>query len=329
MKLATLNDGNRDGELLVVSRDMKRAVSAKGCAATLQLALESWTTGERQLRELAKSLEAGACPGAFDLDATKLAAPLPRSYQWLDASAFHSHGDLMEKVFGVDPLPEKHQIPLMYQGGSDDFLGAHDDVPVPSAALGIDFEAEVGIILDDVPMGVAADRALEHVKLIVLINDVSLRALAAREMKSGFGWIQAKPSSSFSPVAVTPDELGAAWRDGRVHLPVHVHWNGKWFGSPNAGAMGFSFGRLIEHAARTRRLRAGTIIGSGTVSNPNFREIGSACIAERRGIELVDHGAPRTEFMKFGDTVRIEVLDERGQSVFGAIDQRIVQAPVA
>ena len=329
MKLATLNDGTRDGELIVVSRDLKQAVSAKECISTLQRALETWATSRTGLQELADSLESGSCPGMFGLDTARLAAPLPRAYQWLDASAFHSHGDLMEQVFGLDPLPEKHEIPLMYQGGSDDFLGARSAVMVPSEALGIDFEAEVGVIVDDVPMGVPAARALDHVRLVVLLNDVSLRALAAREMKTGFGWIQAKPSSGFAPVAVTPDELDAAWRDGRLHLPVHVHWNGGWFGSPNAGAMGFGFERLIEHAARTRRLRAGTIIGSGTVSNANFREVGSACIAERRGIELLDQGAARTEFMKFGDTVRIEVLDEQGRSIFGAIDQRIVEAPDA
>jgi naringenin degradation protein FdeI len=327
VKLGTLSDGTRDGRLVVVSRDLRRAVIAAGVKPTLQSALEGWTECAGALRELYDALNAGTAADAFDLNPVQLAAPLPRSYQWLDASAFHSHGDLMEKVFGLDPPPEKHSIPLMYQGGSDDFLGPRADVPLPSEALGIDFEAEVGVIVDEVPMGTPASRALEHVKLIVLINDISLRALAAREMKSGFGWIHAKPSSSFAPVAVTPDELGPAWRDARVQLPVHVHWNGEWFGSPHAGAMGFGFDQLIAHAARTRRLTAGTIIGAGTVSNENFREIGSACIAERRGIELLDQGTPRTEFMKFGDRVRIEVIDERGQSIFGAIDQRMIEAP--
>jgi fumarylacetoacetate (FAA) hydrolase len=329
MKLATLDDGTRDGALLVVSRDLKRAVAARSVARTLQAAVENWSDCEPELRALSEALYSGRAPAAFDFDPAHVSAPLPRAYQWLDASAFHSHGDLMEKVFGLDPPPEKHQIPLMYQGGSDDFLGPRADVPVPSEALGIDFEAELGIVVDEVPMGTPMARALEHVKLLVLINDVSLRTLAAREMKSGFGWIQAKPSSSFAPLAVTPDEVGGAWRGGRIHLPVNVHWNGQWFGSPNAGAMGFGFDQLIAHAARTRRLSAGTIIGSGTVSNENFREIGSACIAERRGIELLDHGAPRTEFMKFGDTVRIEVLDAEGKSIFGAIDQRMVRAAAA
>ena len=327
MKLATLNDGTRDGELVVVSSDLARAVSAKPRIANMLGALETWATSEPLLRELAADIETDTCAGAFAFDATTVAAPLPRAPQWLDASAFHSHGDLMEKVFGLDPPPEKHAIPLMYQGGSDDMLGACADVPVPSESLGIDFEAEIGVVVDEVPMGEPAQRALRHVKLIVLINDVSLRALAAREMKSGFGWVQAKPSSSFAPVAVTPDEMGGAWRDARLQLPVHVHWNGDWFGSPHAGAMGFGFDQLIEHAARTRRLRAGTIIGSGTVSNPNFRQIGSACIAERRAIELLDHGSPRTSFMKFGDRVRIEVNDDSGRSIFGAIHQRMVEAP--
>jgi len=326
MKLATLNGGTRDGELLVVSRDLRRAVSARTCVGTLQAALETWEVCSPGLRELAESVESSTCPGAFELDAARLAAPLPRAYQWLDGSAFHSHGDLMEKVFGIEPPPDKHATPLIYQGGSDDFLGPRADVPVPSESLGLDFEAEVGVVVDDVPMGISANDALSHVRLLVLINDVSLRALAAREMKSGFGWIQAKPSSSFAPVAVTPDELGNAWRDGRLHLPVHVHWNSRWFGSPDASAMGFGFDQLIQHAARTRRLRAGTIIGSGTVSNENFREVGSACIAERRGIEMLDHGSARTAFMKFGDSVRIDVVDAQGQSVFGAIDQRYVEA---
>jgi fumarylacetoacetate (FAA) hydrolase len=326
MKLATLNDGSRDGRLIVVSRDLARAVSAAGIAATLQAALEHWATTGPKLHRLAESLEANACPDAFVFDTRQVAAPLPRAYQWLDASAFHSHGDLMEKVFGLDPLPEKRTIPLMYQGGSDDFLGPRADIAVPSEELGIDFEAELGVIVDDVPMGLPVARALEHVRLLVLINDVSLRSLAAREMKTGFGWIQAKPSSSFAPVAVTPDELGDVWRKGRVHLPVHVHWNGEWFGSPQAGAMGFGFDELIAHAARTRRLRAGTIIGSGTVSNSSYRDVGSACIAERRGVEMLDRGEAQTGFMKFGDSVRIEVLDAQGQSVFGAIDQRAVQA---
>jgi fumarylacetoacetate (FAA) hydrolase len=255
-----------------------------------------------------------------------LAAPLPRTWQWLDASAFHSHGDLMEKVFNLQPIEGKHSRPLMYQGGSDDLLGAQADMPFPSEKDGIDFEAEVAVVVDRVPMGTPAARALEHVKLIMLANDASLRMLAPIEMKTGFGWVQAKPSTSFSPVAVTPEELGPAWRDGRVCLPVRVKWNGSEFGHPDASAMGFGFHELIAHAAYSRTLSAGTIIGSGTISNENYRTVGSACIAERRGIEVVDSGAARTAYMKFGDRVRIEMLDREGQTIFGAIDQKVVPA---
>jgi fumarylacetoacetate (FAA) hydrolase len=249
---------------------------------------------------------AGTPPAAFALEPPRLAAPLPRAWQWLDASAFHSHGDLMEQVFNLAPPPEKHTRPLMYQGGSDDFLGPTADVPLPSEADGMDFEGEVGIIVDRVPMGTPAAQAGAHIKLLVLINDWSLRVLAGKDLKTGFGFMQSKPATSFGPVAVTPDELGAHWRDGRVQLPIRVHWNGQEFGHPDCGRMGFSFEQLIEHAARTRNLSAGTIIGSGTISNPEYRTVGSACIAERRGIELVDQGKPRTEYMKFGDRVRME-----------------------
>jgi fumarylacetoacetate (FAA) hydrolase len=214
----------------------------------------------------------------------------------------------------------------MYQGGSDDLLGACDDMPLPSENDGIDFEAEIAVVLDRVPMGTPPSRALEHVKLIMLANDASLRVLAPVEMKTGFGWVQAKPSTAFSPVAVTPDELGPAWRDGRVCLPLHVHWNEREFGHPNGEAMGFGFHELVSHAAYSRNLSAGTVIGSGTVSNETYRTVGSACIAERRGIELVDTGRSVTEYMKFGDRVRIEMFDANGQSIFGAINQKIVRA---
>ncbi|MCS6946193.1 MAG: fumarylacetoacetate hydrolase family protein [Steroidobacteraceae bacterium] len=326
MKLASLKDGRRDGRLIVVSRDLRRAVDAHLIAPTMLQALENWSSVESALRRLSDELNDGRARGAFDIDPTRLAAPLPRSFQWLDASAFHSHGDLMEKVFKLPPIEGKLTRPLMYQGASDDFLGARDDMPLPSEADGIDFEAELAIVTDRVPMGTPAERAMRHIKLVMLANDASLRVLAPIEMKTGFGWVQAKPATSFSPVAATPDELGAAWRDGRVHLPILVDWNGKRFGQPHAGAMGFGFHQLIAHAAYSRNLSAGTIIGSGTISNENYREVGSACIAERRGIEIVDHGQARTEYMKFGDTVRIDMLDASGQSIFGAIEQRIVRA---
>jgi fumarylacetoacetate (FAA) hydrolase len=326
VKLATQRTGERDGRLLLVSRDLKRAVNATGIAATLLGALESWSRVVPVLQQLSESLDSGAAPDAFDLDVTQLAAPLPRTWQWLDASAFHSHGDLMQKVFNLAPIEGQHTRPLMYQGGADDLLGPCADMPFPSEQDGIDFEAEVAVVVDHVPMGTPASQALAHVKLIMLANDASLRVLAPVEMKTGFGWIQAKPSTSFSPVAVTPDELGPSWRNGRVCLPVHVHWNGREFGHPDASAMGFGFHELIAHAAYSRKLSAGTIIGSGTISNENYRTVGSACIAERRGIELVDTGQAVTQYMRFGDRVRIEMLDAQGRTVFGAIDQRIVPA---
>jgi fumarylacetoacetate (FAA) hydrolase len=327
MKLATLNDGSRDGTLLLVSRDLQRAMLAPASARTLLHALETWPQCVHTLQAAYARLNIGEAAEAFALDPARLAAPLPRAPQWLDASAFHSHGDLMERVFGLDPPPGKLEIPLMYQGASDDFMGPRADMPLPSEEDGIDFEAEVGVVVDDVPMMTTAANALAHVRLLVLLNDASLRVLAGREVRTGFGFLQSKPATSFAPVAVTPDELGTAWHDGRVHLPVQVHWSGRWFGHPHAGAMGFGFHELIAHAARTRNLHAGTIIGSGTISNADFRTVGSACIAERRGIETLDQGKPSTDFMRFGDTVRIEMLDATGQSVFGAVDQRMVQAP--
>lgn len=325
MKLGTLNDGTRDGTLIVVSRDLRTASAVPEIARTLQQAIEQWNDVAPRLQDVYSKLNAGTAQ-SFTLDPRKLAAPLPRAPQWLDGSAFHSHGDLMEKVFGLQPVEGKLQIPLMYQGASDDLYGPHDDLPFPSEADGIDFEAEIGVIVDHVPMATPASAALAHVKLLVLINDASLRVLAPREMKTGFGFLQSKPSSSFGPVAVTPDELGDAWKDGRIHLPVRVEWNEKLFGQPNAGHMGFGFHELIAHAARTRRLHAGTIIGSGTISNREYRTVGSACIAERRGIELEDQGKASTSFMKFGDRVRIEMRDARDAPLFGAIDQRIVKA---
>lgn len=325
MKLATLKDSTRDGKLLVVSRDLRKAVRADSIASSLLAALENWAACASRLQALSNELNGSGGAQSFDLDMRELAAPLPRGPQWLDGSAFHSHGDLMSKVFGLDEIEGRLEIPLMYQGASDDFLGPCDDMPLPREADGIDFEGEIAVVVDRVPMSTPAAEALGHVKLIMLANDASLRAFAPREMKTGFGFLQAKPSTSFSPVAVTPDELGDAWRDGRVRLPVHVEWNGKTFGDPDAGQMGFGFHQLIEHGARTRNLSAGTIIGSGTISNYEFRKVGSACIAERRGIEVVDHGKASTSYMKFGDRVRIEMLDSAGQSIFGAIDQRVVE----
>ncbi len=324
MKLATLKDGSRDGKLIIVSRDLTRAVSACAIAHTMQAALDDWENSELRLQKLSDELNDDAAQDTFAFDPKPTAAPLPRAYQWCDGSAFLNHGRLMEKAFNTPPVPDFETIPLMYQGGSDDFLGACDDVPFVSEEHGIDFEGEFGVIVDDVPMGCRPEEAAAHIKLIVQINDWSLRGFGPREMKTGFGFFQAKPASSFAPVAVTLDELGDAWRDGRVHLPLHVQWNGAWFGHPNGCEMNFSFYELIAHAAKTRRLRAGTIIGSGTVSNAD-RSVGSACISERRVIEMLDEGASKTGFMRFGDTVRMEVFDADGHSIFSAIEQRVIK----
>lgn len=321
MKLATLNLGGRDGRLAVISRDLRSAVLAGDIAATLQAALDDWVTVQPRLELLYQALNDGRVPDVIAFDPTMALAPLPRAWQWLDGSAFHSHGMLMAKVFGIDNLQADR--PLMYQGMSHQFIAGHHPVPLPSEGDGIDFEGEFGVVTDDVPMGIDAVESLGHIKLLLLINDWSLRAIGRVEMATGFGWVQAKPACSVAPIAVTPDELGDDWRDGRVGLDLLVDWNGTRFGAANGGAMGFSFGQLIAHAARTRSLCAGTIIGSGTVSNETFRMVGSSCIAERRGIEILDEGAARTGFMRFGDRVRMEVCDCNGQSLFGAIDQAV------
>lgn len=325
MKLATLRGGGRDGRLIVVSRDLRRAVEAAGVARTMIAALEDWEAAAPGLEALYARLNAGEIADAFPFDPAGAAAPLPRAPQWLDGSAFLNHGALMEKAFNMPPMPDAETIPLMYQGASDDFLGACDDVPLPSEAQGIDFEGEFGVIVGEVPMGVSPEDAAARIRLLVQINDWSLRAYGPREMRTGFGFLQAKPSTSFAPVAVTPEEAGEAWRDGRVHLPLRVEWNGAWFGHPHGGEMNFDFPQLIAHAAATRRLRAGTIIGSGTVSNAD-RAAGSACISERRVIELLEEGEMKTGFMKFGDTVRMEARDAAGNPLFGAIEQRVVRA---
>jgi fumarylacetoacetate (FAA) hydrolase len=324
MKLTTLRNGSRDGELIVISRDLQRACRANDIAPTMLQAVEQWARCEPLLQARYDALNAGRADDAFALDVRALAAPLPRGPQWLGGSAFNSHGELMSKVFGVEDVQTKTGVPLVYQGASDDFLGACDDVPVAREADQIDFEAEIGVVLDHVPMGTNAIEALQHIRLFVLLDDVSLRAHTPREMRTGFGFVHAKTSTVFSPVAVTPDELGDAWRDGRVHLPLHVEWNGQPFGHPDAGHMSFTFGELIAHVAHTRHLSAGTIVGSGTVSNYDYREVGSACIAERRGIETLDQGKPVTSYMKFGDRVRIDMFGADGMSICGAIDHRVV-----
>jgi len=319
MKLATLKSDQPDGRLVIVSRDAQRAVAAEDLFPNLQSALDVWSEALPLLSERSDALNAGRAAHAFAFDPKAAAAPLPRCYQWLDGSAFQSHGDLMSKVFKVEnPQTDR---PLMYQGMSHEFLSGSDEVVLPSEADGIDFEGEFGIITDEVPMAVGVTEAARHIRLIVQINDWSLRTLAPIEMKTGFGWVQAKPACSVAPVAVTADELGSAWVEGRVALPLNVQWNGKQFGAANGKAMAFSFPELVAHAARTRRLCAGTIIGSGTVSNPNYRQIGSSCIAERRAIELLDTGQPVTEYMRFGDSVSMRATAADGTAPFGIIHQ--------
>lgn len=312
MRLATLKNGTPDGQLVVVSPDGTACAAAP--VSTLQAALENWDAVAPQLASIAD----------FDQPLPDVTAPLPRAWQWLDGSVFASHGALMDKMLGIEKPPV--DFPLMYQGVSDKFYGPTDDVVMASEDHGIDFEGEFGIITDFVPMGTSAADALKHIKLIVQINDWSLRALAGPEMKTGFGWVRAKPPCSMAPFAITPDELGQDWRDGRVCLDLLVDWNGKRFGAANGEPMAYGFHELVAHAATTRNLVAGTVIGSGTVSNENFRECGSSCIAERRGIEIVDEGAAKTEFMRFGDRVRMQGTTKDGRAPFGAIDQKVVSS---
>jgi len=326
VKLASLKSGGRDGTLVVVSRDLTRAVAVPQIAATLQAALDDWAMIAPSLQSVADLLEQGKVEGEMPFDPRAAASPLPRAYHWVDGSAYVNHVELVRKARGAE-MPESFwHDPLVYQGGSDDFLGPCDDVPVPSEEFGIDMEAETAVITDDVPMGCSVAAAAGHIKLVMLVNDVSLRNLIPGELAKGFGFYQGKPSTTFSPVAVTPDELGAAWRDGTVHLPLRTFLNGKLFGEPDCGVdMTFNFLQLIAHVTRTRRLGAGTIVGSGTVSNYD-RSRGASCIAEKRMLETIDSGKPSTPFMRFGDSVRIEMRDANGRSIFGAIDQTIVQA---
>jgi fumarylacetoacetate (FAA) hydrolase len=325
MKLATYRNGQPDGCLMVVSSDLSSAVDASALAPNLLRALEQWDTLEPQLQQLSDALNAGRAPRAMAFEPARCMAPLPRSFQWCDASAFLNHGRLMQRAFNTEPIPDFETIPVMYQGASDDFLGPQDDVPMPDESLGIDFEGEFGVIVGKVPMGATPPEALACVRLLVQLNDWSLRGLGPREMKSGFGFLQAKPSTSFAPVAITPDELGPWWAEGRVHLALEVEWNDEGFGRPNGREMNFGFGELVAHAARTRKLGAGTIVGSGTVSNA-AREAGSACIAERRVIEIIEQGAASTGFMRFNDTVRMRARTPEGTAPFGTIEQRVVRS---
>lgn len=323
MRLSTIANGTRDGQLVVVSADHSLALPVGDIAATLQDALDHWASVEPALVARSALLDSGKTEGAIDFASAEQLAPLPRAWQWLDGSVYETHGDLLQKMQGLAPNPRGR--PLMYQGISDTILPPTADACFPSEDDGIDFEGEFGVIVDDVPMGTTAADAAGHIRLVVQINDWSLRVLGKIEMQTGFGWIQAKPPIAIAPVAVTPDELGAAWRDGQVDLPLVIDWNGKRFGAAEGYAMAYNFPQLIEHAARTRALCAGTIIGSGTVSNANYAEVGSSCIAEVRAVEVIASGKPTTGFMRFGDTVRMEARTRNGAPLFGMIEQAVAK----
>jgi fumarylacetoacetate (FAA) hydrolase len=331
MKLASLKDG-RDGRLVVVSKDLSRYAPASGAATTMQAALDTWTNTRPALEVIAADLEAG---GGDDFDQAACASPLPRAYQWADGSAYVNHVELVRKARGAE-MPESFWTdPLMYQGGSDSFIGPRDDICLADEAWGIDFEAEVAVVTDDVPMGVSAADAANHIQLIMLVNDVSLRNLIPGELGKGFGFFQSKPSSAFSPVAVTPDELGECWADAKLHLPLLSTLNSDPIGKPDAGVdMTFDFGQLIAHAAKSRPLCAGSIIGSGTISNKLEGDtgkhivdggVGFSCLAEIRTIETINDGKPATSFMNFGDRIQIEMNNANGESIFGTIDQVVTK----
>jgi len=325
MKLATYKDSSRDGQLVVVSRDLSTAHYATGIAGKLQQVLDDWNFMSPQLQDLYETLNHGKARHAFPFEPSRCMAPLPRAYQWADGSAYINHVELVRKARNAEVPESFYSDPLMYQGGSDDFIGPCDDVVVASEDFGIDFEAEVAVITGDVPMGATPAQALEGVRLLMLANDVSLRNLIPNELAKGFGFFQSKPATAFSPVAVTPDEVGDAWDKGRLHLTLQSTWNGRKVGMCEAGPeMTFHFGQLIAHICKTRNVRAGSIVGSGTVSNKDWSH-GYSCIAEKRAIETIEDGKPKTEFMKYGDTIRIEAKGKDGMSVFGAIDQKIVE----
>ncbi|TKB46842.1 fumarylacetoacetate hydrolase family protein [Ferrimonas sediminicola] len=326
MKLATLNNGSRDGELMLVSRDLTRAASAAEIAPTLQAALDNWSVARPLLEARYQMLNDGTLGEAIPFDPQACHSPLPRAYHWADGSAYVNHVELVRKARGAEMPDTFWTEPLIYQGGSDTFLAPHEPIRMPTTDWGVDFESEIAVITDDVPMGTTAEQAMGHIKLLMLVNDVSLRNLIPAELAKGFGFYQSKPSSAFSPVAVTPDELGEHWADGKVKLPLITHLNGECFGRPDAGVdMTFNFPTLVAHAAKSRALGSGTIIGSGTVSNYD-RSAGSSCLAEKRMLEIIDQGQPVTPFMQFGDVVRIEMLDPRHNSIFGAIEQRLEQS---
>jgi len=325
MKLATYQNNTRDGQLMVVSRDLSRAVAVPHIATTLQQALDNWAQAEPQLQQVYATLNQGEADGAVAFEQARCLSPLPRAYQWADGSAYLNHVELVRKARGAEVPESFYHDPLMYQGGSDAFLPPRSPIPLRDEAWGLDFEGEVAVVTGDVPLGADAAACAGHIRLLMLVNDVTLRNLIPNELAKGFGFFQSKPATAFSPVAVTPDELGDAWQDGKVHLPLLVDYNGAFYGKPNAGVeMQFSFPQLVAHVAKTRELVAGSIVGSGTVSNHD-RSVGSCCLAEQRMIEIIDTGAAITPFMKVGDRVRIEMKDAAGLSIFGVIEQTVVK----
>lgn len=325
MKLGSIkSETSADGQLVVVSRDNQKYVVADSVAPSLRHAVEDWANCKAQLESISSQLNKGDCPQAQEMDEAVFHSPLPRTFQWADGSAFLHHVKLVRMARGGE-MPERlFEVPLMYQGAGDSFLAPREDIPQIDFSHGTDFEGEVGVVTGHVPMGATPEEALERVVLFVIINDVSLRGLIPSELSAGFGFLQGKPSSSFAPFAVTADELGDAWKEGRIHLPLLVDYNGEFFGKANADAMHFHFGELIAHAARTRHLMPGTIIGSGTVSN-DAEGVGSSCLAEKRMIEKINEGAFKTPFMKVGDTVKIEMRNTEGQNIFGTIEQKVAQ----
>ncbi|WP_376691464.1 fumarylacetoacetate hydrolase family protein [Wenzhouxiangella sp. EGI_FJ10409] len=325
MKLATLKQGGRDGTLVVVNRDLTRAVAATDIAPTLQAALDDWDAAAPRLASLFEDLMDGKAEGSFDLDVQELASPLQRCYQFVDGSAYLPHVERVRKARGAEVPESFFTDPLMYQAVSDGFLAPYDPIAMASTEWGIDFESEIGVITDDVPMGASPDECADHIQLVTILNDVSLRGLIPGELAKGFGFLQSKPRSALAPVVVTPDELGDAWQDTKLHLPLLTHYNGDLFGEPEAGEdMQFSFAELVAHAAKSRPLAAGSLVGSGTIANQDTSR-GASCLAEKRMLEIIADGEAKTPFMQFGDVVRIEMKTREGESIFGAIEQKVVQ----
>lgn len=328
MKLASLKTDHPDGKLVIVSEDQNLFVDASDIASTMQFALENWASCSEALKAKYTSLNAGLEPNSTAFTGQATYAPLPRSWQWLDGSLFLNHGHLMQQAFHLDPIADADKFPLVYQGAGDSFLGAKDDIVVADLKHGIDFEGEFGVIVDAIPMGCSAQEALSKIRLVVLLNDISYRALGPREMKTGFGFVQAKGATAFAPIALTPDELGEHWQNGRVCLPLNVTRNGEVFGQPHGQEMHFGFHELIAHVAQTRPIKAGTVFGSGTVSNADPSK-GQACISELRAKEMIQHGAPQTPFMQQDEVVEFNVFDANGNSLFGAIEQRVTVSNIS